>query len=342
MTQAKQLLRLLWHPLNRRQLLLNRKLERASIKLRAMPMKWLRRNWPNYAVEAAPIPRVAIVTVNYNTAERLADLVFSLYRILGRQQFARFVVVDNGSRDGSVELLTALQQAGLADVIFNSRQRYHGPALNQAFGHCADLARSAARPEERIDYIWVLDSDTLVLREDAVTAAVRAMRTDGSSLIGQFQYDVEALPQGYAHISSLLIDPQQVWQRRVEPFQESGTPGEGMQISLRSQGFVVSNFPYRNQNYVLHLGMGTLQAIREKSDSANRYYDWASKNHQFHYHGNPFGPRIYTEFRRVMQTAVPTRSLEQLVSACEEPERLRLHLPEFAPPREEASVGGGI
>jgi glycosyltransferase involved in cell wall biosynthesis len=37
------------------------------------------------------------------------------------------VVVDNGSTDGSRELLNALHAAGLIHLIRNRNKRYHGP-----------------------------------------------------------------------------------------------------------------------------------------------------------------------------------------------------------------------
>jgi hypothetical protein len=52
--------------------------------------------------------RVGIVVANFNTRRLIAQLVFSLYRLLGRNEFAQIVVVDNGSTDGSTELLKAL------------------------------------------------------------------------------------------------------------------------------------------------------------------------------------------------------------------------------------------
>src|SRR5487761_1122984 len=132
----KRPLRPLWRAANPAWVRCLRSIERGTIRTKAAPARWLRRDWPRRPptarVHCPTALNVAIVTVNYNTAEHLAHLVFSLFRVLGRDQFQRVVVVDNGSTDGSVELLGALADAGLIEVIFNRRQRYHGPALNQA------------------------------------------------------------------------------------------------------------------------------------------------------------------------------------------------------------------
>src|SRR5713101_809716 len=69
---------------------------------------------------------LGIVVANFNTRRLIAQLVFSLYRLLGRGEFAQLVVVDNASTDGSRELFNALHDAGLIHVIRNRSQRYHG------------------------------------------------------------------------------------------------------------------------------------------------------------------------------------------------------------------------
>src|SRR5438128_137835 len=76
-------------------------------------------------------PSVGIVVANFNTRRLIAQLVFSLYRLLGRSEFGQLVVVDNASTDGSLELLNALHDAQLIHLIRNRSQRYHGPALTQ-------------------------------------------------------------------------------------------------------------------------------------------------------------------------------------------------------------------
>jgi glycosyltransferase involved in cell wall biosynthesis len=70
--------------------------------------------------------RPGIVVVNYNTRRLIAQLIYSLYRTLRPPTF-RLVVVDNGSTDGSAELLSAIAAAGLCDLIVNRTNRYHGP-----------------------------------------------------------------------------------------------------------------------------------------------------------------------------------------------------------------------
>src|SRR3954471_13121169 len=85
--------------------------------------------WPTPQPQSAGQPRVACVVVNFNTRWLIAGLLFSLYRLLGKDQFATIVVVDNHSQDGSLALLDGCAEAGLIHLIRNRGQRYHGPAL---------------------------------------------------------------------------------------------------------------------------------------------------------------------------------------------------------------------
>src|SRR5690242_19576899 len=91
--------------------------------------------WPSdRSLDAAE--RVGVVMVSYNTFTVTAQAIYALLRTV-RTTRVRLVVVDNASTDGSAELLTALAEAGLCELILNREQRYHGPALTQAMDYLA-------------------------------------------------------------------------------------------------------------------------------------------------------------------------------------------------------------
>lgn len=318
-----QRLRRTWHRVNPYWLEMLTRSERGRAQLQAFPARMLRTTWPSDAELRSG--RVAIVSVNYNTAAHIAHLVFSLYRVLGADQFGRLLIVDNASTDGSVELLRGLSEAGLADVIFNSRQRYHGPALNQAMNHLANLSRKAALPSEVVDAVWILDSDCIVLRRNAVSAPLSVLRASSAGLLGELQ-DAAQLTE-YAHPSSVLVDPRHVWQRRVRVFEESGTPARGMHVSLRRLGIGIQDFPYRAENYVLHLGRATLGAILQSREKANRYFDWAEHYGEHDYHGNPHGRMIHDQFLSLFRAEVMDNSVAALVRACRRESLVTLELP---------------
>ena len=150
---------------------------RARKELAATP----RTTWPRTPDRAGGgRRRLGVVVVNFNTARLISQLLFSLYRILGRSEFAIVVVVDNGSTDASRQILESLAEAQLIQLVANSEQQYHGPGLNQGISWLADRQESADRADQ-IQYVWSLDSDVVVLRGDAARDALGAARAQPRS-----------------------------------------------------------------------------------------------------------------------------------------------------------------
>jgi hypothetical protein len=265
-----------------------------------------RRSWPGRAATG----RVGIATVSYGTRELTAELVFSLCRVLGRDAFAALVVVDNGSRDGSLEMLQALDEAGVLQLVANRRQRYHGPGLNQAISHLARQQR-----ELELEYVWILDSDVVVLRREVLDDAVAAIRDHGAAMAGQEEDGpAHALP-----LNSLLIDPARVWRRGLPPFEHAGEPSARLQQALAARGERLAPFGFRHGSYVLHLGRGSLRGIVERGEDANDLFGWASDNHRAHFGGHPFGPELQAAFRARFRAEVPDDDPATLVRACLDP-----------------------
>jgi glycosyltransferase involved in cell wall biosynthesis len=287
----------------------------------------LRRNWsqPPCRVEANRRANVAIVTVNWNTATLIAQLLFSICRVVGREQVKRIVVVDNNSDDGSQALLEALSRAGVIDVIYNKHQRYHGPGLNDGIHFLERLQRNSKNAADAIDYIWVIDSDCIILRDDVINDSVAALRKSGAGLCGQFQD--EAMPEGYAHVSSLLFDPARAWRRGFCKFEEHGVPALALQRSMLKNNIPRLDFPFRDNGYLLHPGRGTLRVVRERAEITNNYYSWAEDHWEPGYHDVANGKVLHDEFLAVFNKEVPELSPQALVSACMRQERIRLHLP---------------
>jgi glycosyltransferase involved in cell wall biosynthesis len=135
--------------------------------------------WPDGQAAAG---RVAVVTVSYNTRELTALLLWSLRRIL-RWEALEIVVVDNGSADGSAQLLATIAAAGGCRLIANAGNAMHGPALNQA------MSFLASRGSELPRWVWVLDSDVVVSRPDALEEAVRRAEETGAAITGESWWD---------------------------------------------------------------------------------------------------------------------------------------------------------
>ena len=269
--------------------------------------------------------RVACVIAHFNTPWLIAGLLFSLYRLLGKEQFTTIVVVDNHSQDDSLALLNACAEAGLLHLIRNARQQYHGPALNQGISW---LARQQAQvaAAQAIDYIWVLDSDVIVLRPDTVSAAVKVLETSGAAAVGELHYDHWRQDE-LAGLHSFLFDPVRAWTSAHPPFLESGDPSTALQQSLRQQGLAVVDFPYCAAGYLLHLGRGTLRVVAQAKLSAHKYFQWATAHSEYHYGGHPQGPQLHRAFLERFQQEVPSLSPASLIAACQRPDLLSLPTP---------------
>ncbi len=269
--------------------------------------------WPTDASEGR---RVGIVVANFNTRRLIAQLVYSLYRVLGAHEFTQLVIVDNASTDGSQELLGALHDAGLLHLIRNRRQRYHGPALTQGISW---LARRQGR--ELIDYVWVLDSDVIVLRPDTVRDALGVFDRTDAAAVGQRLGDpgYNRLLQNNAEMlnpCSLLLDPARIWRDPIPPFLEDGAPSTALQVTADELGLRLVEFPFVEDGYLLHLGRGTLREIADRGDEANRYYAWALEHQEYHYGGRADGRELLASFTALFDAEVGDLTQDALVAAC--------------------------
>ena len=283
--------------------------------------------WPITLTESAgKQPRVGIVVANFNTRRLIANLVFSLYRLLGRREFARLVVVDNASTDGSRELLAALRDAGMLHLIRNRTQRYHGPALTQGISWFARRQGRVA-PADRIDYVWVLDSDVIVLRPDSVRDALDLLRRSDAVAAGPKMGDptysalLEHNPE-MLNPCTLLLDPARVWRDPIPPFVDDGAPSNALQIGADRLGLRLVEFPFIEDGYLLHLGRGTLREVAAQGDASNRYHDWAVNHRHHHFAGQPNGAELLASFTDMFDAEVGDLTPAHLVSACLRPDLL--------------------
>lgn len=105
-------------------------------------------------------PHVFIAIPNWNGKELLDDCLTTLFNVTEYPNFS-VVVVDNGSDDGSVDLLR--QDYPDVTVIENGSNRGWGRANNQVF----DLAI-----EEGVEYILLLNNDSKIVDEAWLTTLV--------------------------------------------------------------------------------------------------------------------------------------------------------------------------
>ena len=269
---------------------------------------------------------MAVVSVNYNTALYISYLLFSLCRIIGRHNLGEIVIVDNGSTDGSKEILRGLHKAGLITLIANEKQQYHGPGLNQGMSYLADKARKNPRQQNSPDYVLVLDSDIIILRPTILDDLLIGMKKWGGGLAGEIE-NFDHVEGGYAHVSSILIDPTQVWRRGITPFEEHGVPAMILQRDLVRKQILRYHFPLRSAFYVLHLWNGTLRAIRDSAFVQNKYYGYASTLKNNNAEDFPQGRYLLEEFRTIFNSEVPALTPLAVVNACLQQRQIVLQRP---------------
>ena len=303
----------------------------------------IRANWPAPRVHSTgERPRIAVVTVNYNTKELLARLIFSLRRFVDDSvNLGPIIVVDNNSTDGSVEMIIQLSEAGLITPIFNKKQTYHGPGLNQGM----ELLRAAAAQGKPgfvdIDYVFVVDSDVFVSRGELFTDAITAMQTVSSPISGEFEPN-EYIEGGYSHISSLLIDPAITWRKGFHPFEDHGVPALEYQRTIVKHRLPRLDFPFRSHFYLIHLWSGTLKAICSANETDNKCFAWAMADLPVRPSMDEKTQFIIEEFEQCFRASVPTFLPEVVLAACAKPERLRLKRPYEMAPEQRFTPSGQI
>jgi glycosyltransferase involved in cell wall biosynthesis len=219
--------------------------------------------------------RVAVVTVSYNTRELTALMLWSLRRILEWESL-EIVVVDNGSKDGSAELLAKIDAAGGCRLLPNAGNVMHGPALTQA------MSFLASRGSELPQWVWVLDSDAVISRPDALKKAVDRAEATDAAVVGESWWDPWRKTDRFLAYS-LLIDPVRIWRDGIEPFADGGDPAFDLLQSAKAHGETLAEFPFVRDRYLIHRGRSSLSALWESGDTADPSYEWARDHHDPHF-----------------------------------------------------------
>lgn len=269
--------------------------------------------WPG-APEAS-CERVAVVSVSYNTRELTGFLLWSLRRIVNWPDL-EIVIVDNGSRDGSAELLAEAGRAGVCALVANDVNGQHGPGLNQG------ISWLAPRPGPLPAWTWILDSDVIAARPDVLSAALAAAQGDSAALVGEPSWDPWHKVERFG-LYSLLLDPAQVWRHGIEPFADGGDPSFDLLSSAARSGLRLAALPFTADGHVIHRGRGSLAAVFEAGDRSHPLYDWAIGHHDPHFGKVPGADLRYTALLRAFRKETGTLTGTSLAAACGYP---RSHL----------------
>jgi glycosyltransferase involved in cell wall biosynthesis len=250
---------------------------------------------------------VAVVTVSYNTRELTAFLLWSLRTIVSWPEL-EIVVVDNGSRDGSAQLLAEAEQDGVCTLLAERVNRHHGPGLNQGISYLA------ARPGPRPEWIWILDSDVVAVRPDVLSAAVTTAREHSAALVGEPQHD-QWHPDGRYGLYSLLMDPAVAW-LQAGPFGDGGDPAFDLLGAAARLAIPMEPFPFTATGYVIHRGRGSLAAVHADEDRSHPLYEWAAGHHAAHFAGVPGAEQRYRALLQQFREETGSLTGASLAAAC--------------------------
>lgn len=164
-------------------------------------------------------PRVSAIVVNYNAGPLLAELASSL---AGQPGLSEFIVVDNASSDGSLELLEAGRIRGMPlRVVKNPRNLGFAVACNQGAALAVDRHLLFINPDCRMA-AGALARLTALLesRPDVGVAGPLILNADGSEQRGCRRY----LPDPRRALMRVLGLGKPAVAGRVAGFDLAGTP----------------------------------------------------------------------------------------------------------------------
>ncbi len=229
--------------------------------------------------------RVALLSVSFNTRELTKLMLLSLADQPWAQQLGRVVIVDNGSQDGSPDLLDQLARSTRIECVHNTGPSSHGFGLRRAVSWIEQT--EAGWPSERRSNVYlVADTDIIFLRADTLSACSQALSASDVGALGELQFD---LGEPYAHPCCLFVRRDALADPRVWPFVDHGAPALWLERSLRCAGRIVLDFPLRSQDHIVHRGRASIAAVNALGLSS----PYANVRHDAHFHGNPRGAELW-------------------------------------------------
>ena len=199
--------------------------------------------------------------INFQTPDLLQQADHS-FREAYRHE--RLLIVDNGARDHSPELVKSLvtRTGGQTEAIRFPRNLFHGPAMHRVL------------TEVPTAYVYFFDSDTRTERSGFLEGMLTALQRDEHNYVaGQIQY---VNKRGFPSESGIPVPvtAHMLVRKRIylalPPFEHHGSPVLKNCIKARELGYRLCAFPL--ETYVHHKCRGTAErfgyqlGIRSKFD----------------------------------------------------------------------------
>ena len=237
-------------------------------------------------------PLVVVVVVNYNGGEVVMNCINSLIKVTNYDNY-RIVVVDNGSTDGTLERLSAIEQV---DLIVTERNVGFAPAMNIGWRYVI----GKYNPQ----YIQRMDSDITTIQSNWLSEMVATLEKDkdygicGNKLV---------FPDG--KLQSLFYERMTTWNKPIEKDNgqydflviTKGVGGANMLIKtsvISKVGGLDEHFFYGpdDLDYCFRVGKAGFNIVYNGSTKLEHIgsYSYKSSKKDFIYKHQSYGTMLFT------------------------------------------------
>ena len=192
---------------------------------------------------------VTTVIINYRTADLTRRAIESFRGFYPAKQL---LLIDNGSRDESVEVLENSRHRfpQFTEVLLNTTNLHHGPAMDQGIHQL------------QTRYVFFVDSDCEISRGGFLELMIDELehRQMGYAIghrvwMNRRGFDIENNRNAIPYIRPYFMLIQRELYLRLPPFEKHGTPCLKNMKTAKEHGFALINFSVGD--YVNHRGRGT-------------------------------------------------------------------------------------
>jgi hypothetical protein len=204
-------------------------------------------------------PRLALVTVNFSTTRYLQLMLCTLAEQRDLWLLERVVVVDNGSRDGGLPFLRALEARVPRVHLVERRHRLTHAAGMRAGTRALGRQERVAKVRPRANVVVYCDPDVIFLDPSTLLSLSGALVAHDAAFVGEARARVPA-PHPDVQASFFAVRRDAAARRDVDPLVHDGSPAYAMQESMLRAGLTIVDFPSNHGGHVLHRGRAGVEA----------------------------------------------------------------------------------